>query len=100
MPDAEPASSLVCRFVADVLKRTMDIADDAARQRAVQAFVDELRPWMPPVIGGARPHAPLFSRMEIEDATGQVSVAFTPEGLACFRGWLRRQGLDPVLGTS
>ena len=69
MPDAEPASSLVCRFVADVLKRTMDIADDAAYQRAVQAFVDELRPWMPPVIGGARPHAPLFSRMEIEDAT-------------------------------
>jgi hypothetical protein len=100
MADAEPASPLVCRFVADVLERTMDIADDAARQRAVQAFVDDLRPWMPPVIGGARSHAPLFSRMEIEDETGKVSVAFTPEGLTCFRGWLRRQGLDPVLGTS
>jgi hypothetical protein len=38
--------------------------------------------------------------MEIEEETGQVSVEFTPEGLACFRGWLRRQGLDPIVGTS
>ena len=55
---------------------------------------------MPSVIGRTRSHAPLFSHMEIEDKTGQVSVAFTPEGLACFHGWLHRQGLDPVLGTS
>jgi hypothetical protein len=55
---------------------------------------------MPPVIGRARSYAPLFSLMEIEDKTGQVSVAFTPEGLACFHGGLHRQGLDPVLGTS
>jgi hypothetical protein len=66
----------------------------------VQAFVDELRLWMPSVIGRTRSHAPLFSHMEIEDKTGQVSVAFTPEGLACFHGWLHRQGHDPVLGTS
>ena len=100
MPADQPVSMLVCRFVAAVLERTLDLSDDAAYQRAVQAFVNELRPWMPPIIGRARPHAPLFSRLEIEEETGQVSVEFTPEGLACFRGWLRRQGLDPLLGTS
>ena len=100
MPADQPASMLVCRFVAAVLERTIDLNDDAAHQRAVQAFVNELRPWMPPIIGRSRPHAPLFSHMEIEEETGQVSVEFTPEGLACFRGWLRRQGLDPILGTS
>jgi hypothetical protein len=100
MPAAEPASTLVCRFVAAVLERTIDIIDDAAHQRVVQAFVEELRPWMPPVAGPFRPHAPLFATLELDEDTGQVSVAFTPEGLACFRGWLRRQGLDPALGTS
>jgi hypothetical protein len=42
MPTAEPASMLVCRFVADVLERTIDLSDEATRQRAVQAFVEEL----------------------------------------------------------
>jgi hypothetical protein len=43
MPAAEPwSSTLVCRFVADVLERTLDIADDAAYQRALQAFVDDV----------------------------------------------------------
>lgn len=82
------------------IERTIDLSDDAAHQRAVQVFVNELRPWMPPVIGRAQPHARLFARMEIEEKTGQVLVEFTPEGLACFHGWLRRQGLDPILGTS
>jgi hypothetical protein len=101
LPSAEPwSSTLVCRFVADVLDWTLDIADDAAYQRALQAFVDELQPWMPPIAGPVRSHAPLFSRMDLDEDTGQVSVAMTPEGLACFRGWLRRQGLDPVAGTS
>jgi hypothetical protein len=101
MPFAEPwSSTLVCRFVADVLDQTRDIADDAVYQRALQAFVDELRPWMPPIAGPPRSHAPLFSRMDLDEDTGQVSVVMTPEGLACFRGWLRRQGLDPVVGMS
>jgi hypothetical protein len=100
MPAAEPASMLVCRFVAAVLERTIDITDNTVHQRAVQAFVNELRPWMPPVVGPFRAHAPLFATLELDEKTGRVSVEFTPEGLACFRGWLRRQGLDPVLGTS
>jgi hypothetical protein len=27
-------------------------------------------------------------------------VAFTPEGLAFFRAWLRRQGIDPTVNMS
>jgi hypothetical protein len=101
MPSAESwSSTLVCRFVADVLGRTLDITDDAEHKRALQDFVNELRPWMPPVNGPARSQATLFSRMDLDEDTGQVSVVMTPEGLACFRGWLRRQGLDPAIGTS
>jgi hypothetical protein len=94
------SSTLVCRFVADVLGRTMDMSDDAAYQRALQDFVEEQRPWMPPVTGPVRSHAPIFSRLELDQDGGHVSAEFTPEGLACFRGWLRRQGLDPTAGTS
>jgi hypothetical protein len=100
MPTAEPASMLVCRFVADVLEHTIALNDEATRQRVVQAFVEELRPWMPPVASPLRAYAPLFAILELDENSGQVSVAFTPEGLTCFRGWLRRQGLDPVLSTS
>jgi hypothetical protein len=101
MPSADAwSSTLICRFVADVLQRTIDITHDDAHQRALQAFVDELRPWMPPVAGPVRSYAPLFSRMDVDQETGQVSATLTPEGLACFRGWLRRQGLDPAVGMS
>jgi hypothetical protein len=100
MSAAEPASMLVCRFVAAVLERTIDITDDAIHQHALQVFVNELRPWMPSVAGPFRAHAPLFAMLELDEKTGRVLVEFTPEGLACFRGWLRRQGLDPLLGTS
>ncbi len=101
MSPAESWSSpLACRFMAELMERVMDIKDGAAHQRAVQAFVDELRPWMPPVDGPAQSHATLFSRLEIDEDTDQVSVEFTPEGLACFRGWLSRQGIDPMMSTS
>ncbi len=95
-----PTSALVCRFVAEILDRTLTITDDAAHQKAVQAFVDELRPWMPSASVPIRSHAPLFAKMDLEQKTGQVDVELTPEGLMCFRGWLQRQGLNPMVGTS
>jgi hypothetical protein len=101
MSAAEPwSSSLACRFMAELLERTIGIMDDHAHQQAVQAFVDELRPWIPPTNGPARSHATLFDSLELDEQTGMVSVAFTPEGLACFHGWLRRQGLDLAMSTS
>ena len=94
------SAPLVCRLVADVLGRTMGMSDDAASQRALQDVVEEQRPWMPPAAGLVRSHAPIFSRLELDSHTGHVLAEFTPEGLACFRGWLRRQGLAPQGGTS
>ena len=94
------SSTLACRFIAELLERTIDIMDDAAHQRAVQAFVDELRPWMSPVKSPVRSHAPLFSSLEVDEKSGQVTVHFTPQGLSCFHGWLRRRGLSPHMGTS
>ena len=66
-----PASTLVCRFVAEILGRTLHITDDAAHQKAVQAFVDELRPWMPPATVLVCSHAPLFASMELSKQLGR-----------------------------
>ena len=94
------SSTLVCRFVADLLEHTIDIAEEAAHQRAIQAFVDELQPWIIPVNDKCQTGTPLFTSMQINETTGEVAVKFTPEGLACFHGWLRRQGIDPMMNTS
>ena len=95
------SSSLACRFMAELLERTIDIVDDTAHQQAVQAFLDDLRPCLHPA-DCLTPRATftVFSKIEIDPETGEVSVAFTPAGLAFFRAWLRRRGLDPVMGTS
>ena len=94
-------SSLACRFMAELLDRTMDIVDDAAHQREVQAFLDELKPWLH--LGDCpapRPEFTVFSSINMDQETEMVSIDFTPEGLAFFRAWLRRRGMDPVMGTS
>jgi hypothetical protein len=95
------SSPLACRLMAELLDRTMDIVDGAAHQRAVQAFLDELKPWLQP--GDCpipRRQFTVFSSIEMGRHTDTVSVAFTPEGLAFFRAWLRRQGLDPAMSAS
>ena len=71
------SSTLACRFMADLLGRTIHITDDAAYQHAVQAFVDELQPWMPPVSGPTRSYASLFSSLELDEHTDEVSADFT-----------------------
>ena len=38
--------------------------------------------------------------LELDPDTEEVTAAFTPEGLAFFRAWLRRRGIDPVMSTS
>ena len=90
----------VCQFVAELLERTRDLTDDTSYQCAVQRFVDEHRPWMPPIPNSGRSLAPIFSRLELDESGDSVIVEWTPEGLACFQGWLRRQGLDPMMGQS
>ena len=95
------SSSLACRFMAELLNRTMDIVDDVAYQCEVHAFLDTLKPWVHP--GDCpEPHAKftVFSRIEVDHMTERMSVVFTPEGLAFFRAWLRRQGIDPAISMS
>ena len=99
-PDEHRSSPLACRFMAELMDRTMDIADDAAHRRAVQAFCDELRPWVRPGdCLNPRPEFTVFSRIDMDEETDAVSVTFTPEGLAFFHAWMRRRGLDPLMGT-
>ena len=102
MPTAEHWSSLLaCRFMAELIERTIGIVDDAAHQQAVQAFLDDLRPWLHDADRVApRPTFTVFSEMALDPDTEEVSVVFTPEGRAFFRAWLRRRGLDPVMGAS
>jgi hypothetical protein len=78
-----------------------DIADQVAAERELHAFLNELEPWVD--FGDCpdpRPEFTVFARIEMDWATDIVSVVFTPEGLAYFRAWMRRQGLDPVMCTS
>ena len=102
MDAAEHGSSpLACRLMAELLDRTMDIVDSAAHQRAVQAFLDALKPWLQPGdCPTPRREFTVFSSIEMDWHTDAVSVAFTPEGLAFFRAWRRRRGLDSVMGRS
>jgi hypothetical protein len=94
------SSPLACRFMADLLKRTMGIVDDDAYRREVQAFCNELKPWVQPGdCPHPRPEFTVFSRIDMDDKNDTISVSFTPEGLAFFRAWLRRRGLDPMMGT-
>ena len=100
-PAGHWSSPLVCHFVAELLKHTMDIADEAAYQRELQAFLDELNPWVHPGdCPDPRTAFTVFAQLEIDESTEAVSVAFTPEGLAFFRAWLRRQGIDPTVNMS
>ena len=98
---ADWSSTLACKFMAELLERTIDIVDEAAHQQAVKAFLDDLCPCLHPA-DCLDPSASftVFSKIEIDEDTEAVSVAFTPEGLAYFRAWLRRRGLDPVMRTS
>jgi hypothetical protein len=68
MQVAEHGSSpLTCHSMADLLDRTMDIVDDAAHQQEVQAFLDELKPWLHPSDCPApHPESTVFSSIEMD----------------------------------
>lgn len=95
------SSPLARNFMAELLERTINIVDDAAYQREVQTFLDELKPWVHPSdCPDPRPDFTVFSRIEVDHATEMITVVFTLEGLAFFRAWLRRRGIDPAMSMS
>jgi len=86
---------LVLEFVAELMNATQGATTDRAFQRAVQAYVDELRPWLSeqdaPV--APRPVFSLFTSCEFSEKAEDVSVVLSPEGEALFRAWVRRQAV-------
>jgi hypothetical protein len=100
---AEPAphDALVCQFIAAVLQRTLDCPTPEAHQQALQAFLDDLMPWLSPgdvprLLG---PPFTLLAHVAFTPTTygddEDVAVVLSPQGAAVFRAWLRQRGLDP-----
>ncbi|MDH3598959.1 MAG: hypothetical protein OEU26_04870 [Candidatus Tectomicrobia bacterium] len=93
---ADWSSSLACRFMAELLERTLDMVDEAAHQQAVQAFLDDLRPCLHPADGLApRATFSVFSKIEIDLETEAVSVAFSREGWPSFGSGCAAVALTP-----
>ena len=98
VPTSPPAESLeadlVMRFVADVMKRTLDTPTPDAFAQAVQAYCDELRPWLDPedYLLFRQQQFTLLDYCEMDEAE-DVWVRLSPAGYAFFRAWLRRKAL-------
>jgi hypothetical protein len=98
MPPSPPADSLeaalVLRFVAEVMKRTLDAPTPEAFAQGVQAYCDELRPWLDPEDYplSSQEQFTLLDYCEIDEAE-DVWVRLSPEGYVFFRAWLRRKAL-------
>jgi hypothetical protein len=89
-----------------MLTRTINAPTEAEHRQALQAFLEELSPWVTPADLPTLLGQP-FTLLAACDFTphddGQdetVSVALSLEGAALFRAWLRRRGLDPFLSSS
>jgi hypothetical protein len=88
----ETRQKLAVHFLAELLRATAQAENQADFQQTLQAYCDNLRPWLEPNDCPPHPRAN-FSLLEhyTMDATGeQVTVVFSPEAEAFFRAWLRR----------
>jgi len=84
---------LVVRFLAELMRATIDVENHDEFRRALQTYCDSLRPWLEPADGPPNPRA-VFSLLEdfSFDATcEQASVVLSPEAEALFEAWLRRK---------
>ena len=106
MADAHaPHHTLVFQFVAALLQRTLDCPTVEAHQHALQAFLDDLTPWISPTDLPTLVQQPfaLFDHLAFTprgDDDENVLVALSPAGAAVFRAWLRQRGLDPLVCSS
>jgi len=83
---------LLLLFLADLLTATDAAATPEAFERAVQAYSEDLRPWMCPADAPSTPRAafPLFADCTMHEDTEVTAVRLSPEGEAFFRAWVRR----------
>src|SRR5262249_22271642 len=103
--DQVPSHALVVQFIAALLQRTQGCPTVEAHQHALQGFLDDLTPWIPPVELPTLPEQPftLFDHFALTprgDGDEDVSVALSPGGEIVFRAWLRQRGLDPLVCSS
>jgi hypothetical protein len=89
-------SELATQFLAEILDLTSDCPTDDAYRAIIQTFLDALFPW---IDFADLPHPPatsftLMNTLCLRDDDTILS-AFSPEGRALFRAWLRRRGVDP-----
>jgi hypothetical protein len=84
---------LLLHFLADLMTATDTAATPEAFGRAVQAYFEDLRPWVCPAAAPSTPRAvfPLFADCTMHEDTEVTAVRLSPEGEAFFRAWVRRQ---------
>lgn len=94
-------NELILRFIAELMKKTMHLRNETAFRAALQDFTNDLLPWVSPYDLDRLPRHE-FTMFESVDMTDDDinSVVLSPECLALFRAWLRRQGVDPFMNNS
>jgi hypothetical protein len=88
-------SDLVLEFMAELMTVTQGATTDTAFQRALQGYVEELRPWLneQDTPSTPRPAFSLFTSCEVTEDGETINVVLSPEGEAVFRAWVRRQAV-------
>ena len=86
---------LALEFVAELMEVTCSADTAAAFQRALQTYVDELRPWLceRDVPETVRSTFSLFDACDESEQTDDLRIQFSPEGDALVRAWVRRQAV-------
>jgi hypothetical protein len=95
-------SDLVLEFMAELMTVTQGATTDTAFQRALQGYVEELRPWLneQDAPRAPRPVFSLFTSCEVTEKGETVNVVLSPEGEAVFRAWVRRQAVVSATARS
>ena len=92
------SQEMLTEFLAELLDRASDESSEHMFQKKVQAFCDELRPWIDPsIITHPRAVFTLFDDLRFFDDGDTGLVKLSPEGYAFFHAWLRRRWCNPVL---
>lgn len=102
----EPTSNqeLLAQFIGEMIKTCGLRTSTKKYKTRLKVFLDELQPWLL-ATDLLNPPPPVFTIIEDvyftknpnskDEADENVWVTLSPEGRACFRAWLRRQGIDP-----
>src|SRR5262245_61442566 len=95
-----PDRDHVVQFLSELMTATQGATTPPAFQRAVQAYCEELRPWVLPADVPPTPRAvfSLFEECTIDEDTDAIQVRFSPEGAALFRAWRRQRGIMEAAG--